>query len=330
VNLASENGVKLSIVDQSCYSGHLLNLNSNSACLITSSTSHNFGYMNRSAKFSFELMNTIRKNKILTSLEDVFLTSRLGSIAPSQPMINTYAGLMTSDFMRHLESFFGRFRTFDVDRDAKYCQESDQFKNDTSLLLTALKSQINDKKLLKNISDLYKKIVSLNSKYFSDLENYRLLSKNKQYICVYKENVNAKNEILSSCDLLKSFTNKIENGKSELCYRRYFINSSDIIENNKSHCEELNIDFIIQLENVMKNLDNSDRILDLNNSDSDDLKRQLRFRKRILYTKKNQADDKIFEAAKIEAEIYSKLYDHFSKQAKKAKIDNPCANFILN
>ncbi len=84
--LAKEKGVKMAIVDMSCFSGNTLALADDNTCVISSTGTNHYGYSSFSDNFS----EAMKKGK---SLEEVFLEVRANHNAPAFPMISTEAGL---------------------------------------------------------------------------------------------------------------------------------------------------------------------------------------------------------------------------------------------
>lgn len=85
-DLAEKKGVKLAIVDNTCYSGHSLKLGTNKTCVITSA-GLNLGYNNAGDLMTGNM-------KAGENLEDVFLKSRnvKEGLSPGAPQISTDAG----------------------------------------------------------------------------------------------------------------------------------------------------------------------------------------------------------------------------------------------
>ena len=87
VKLTNERGINLGIIDLSCHSGSTLKLkkNSTNTCIITASGPNHYGFTGTGS-----FINNFHKNiKPGTSLEEVFLKSRLDSKTPDYPMIST-------------------------------------------------------------------------------------------------------------------------------------------------------------------------------------------------------------------------------------------------
>ena len=107
IDLAAEKGVKLALMDFSCYSGNTLSLlgnNLNKACLISASGPNQYSYIEGldpirsfpSSSFSGKFVESLKAGK---NLEELFLTARKGTSDPDFPMISTVEGRETNDFI---------------------------------------------------------------------------------------------------------------------------------------------------------------------------------------------------------------------------------------
>ena len=90
-------GVKVAIVDLSCYSGHSQNLASAKTCVISGTTADDVGW----STFATHFISSIHPGQ---SLEDVFLTARKQPTSFGLPQISTAAGAMTTATIRNLGS----------------------------------------------------------------------------------------------------------------------------------------------------------------------------------------------------------------------------------
>ncbi|MBO9666716.1 MAG: hypothetical protein J7501_07860 [Bdellovibrio sp.] len=95
--LAEAKGVKLAIIDMSCYSGNTLSLASDKTCVVSSATSENVGYNGTGTS----LTDQIGKKK---NLEQAFLDARQDPrlINPDAPQISTAAGKVAGTATRGL------------------------------------------------------------------------------------------------------------------------------------------------------------------------------------------------------------------------------------
>lgn len=102
--LASEKGVKLALIDLSCFSGNSLKLSNQNICVISGSGENQYGYAevrepgkkHRFYTFGGRFLEGMKKG---VNLEDLFLNARAGSGAPDFPMISTDVGLEINDLI---------------------------------------------------------------------------------------------------------------------------------------------------------------------------------------------------------------------------------------
>lgn len=102
--LASEKGVKLALLDLSCFSGNTLKLANKNVCLISASGEKQYGYLEvrePGKKYSFSTFGgrLIEGMKKGANLEDLFLSARAGTDSPDFPMISTDVGLEINDLI---------------------------------------------------------------------------------------------------------------------------------------------------------------------------------------------------------------------------------------
>jgi hypothetical protein len=111
MELAHQKGVKLAIIDNSCYSGNTHALNDKQTCLISSAGSAHpaFGggqkifFFNYSTHFSGKFYDKMKSGK---NLEEIYLSARKSSDNPDFPMISTPEGEAAQTELYHLISPF--------------------------------------------------------------------------------------------------------------------------------------------------------------------------------------------------------------------------------
>jgi hypothetical protein len=174
VDVASEKGVKLAITDMSCFSGNLLNLKGDKACLISATGKNQFGYagtldlglFNITGTFSGKFFNLLEEGK---NLEEIFLKSRQKSWTADYPMISTKAGRAIDDKLYKLLSPYLRVRdgqatTFGYSSNKiKFSLETCQSENNFSEIMEILNlkeqtSAITDKVFFEQVGELKKSI----------------------------------------------------------------------------------------------------------------------------------------------------------------------------
>lgn len=120
IQRANESGVKLAILDFSCFSGNTLKLATPNTCIISSTGENQYSYneirdpgdTTQLTTFASRFMNQMRPGK---NLEEVFLSARLGSTAPDFPMISTESGKMVDDLLYKVMSPFLNYNEESVD-----------------------------------------------------------------------------------------------------------------------------------------------------------------------------------------------------------------------
>lgn len=108
--LASEKGVKLALIDLSCFSGNLLNIKSDKVCMISSTGKDQFSYSKVPSKdfflsflfpstpntFTGKFNEQFKKGK---NLEEIFLKARENGMEADFPMISTNEGRIINDMI---------------------------------------------------------------------------------------------------------------------------------------------------------------------------------------------------------------------------------------
>lgn len=112
--LAAEKGVKLALIDMSCFSGNLLNIDSEKTCMISATGRNQYGYVGNTEApevantFSDNFFEGMKKGK---NLEEIFLDARSQSDAePDFPMISTEEGKAVNDLLYKMLSPFFDFK----------------------------------------------------------------------------------------------------------------------------------------------------------------------------------------------------------------------------
>lgn len=95
--LASEKGVKLAIVDLSCFSGNSLALANKNTCVISASGANHFSYVESKGPYKTFGGRFLEAMKPGSNLEDIFLKARVDSTYADFPSISTENGLMVND-----------------------------------------------------------------------------------------------------------------------------------------------------------------------------------------------------------------------------------------
>lgn len=178
VELAGDKGVKLAIIDASCFSGNLLNIKNDKVCLISTTGTDQYGYsgtnsiLSARSTFSGKLISNYKKG---TNLEDAFLRARESSNLPDFPMISTPEGRAVNDLIYKMISPYLTYSYENLhDFKEMYATNSSEFENQVC--------QFNqNQKQLMDLLNQYEKLSSvseeMNKKEFSKLrtalEDYR-------------------------------------------------------------------------------------------------------------------------------------------------------------
>ncbi|WP_408098600.1 hypothetical protein ACJVC5_06730 [Peredibacter sp. HCB2-198] len=100
VKLAEQKGVKLAILDMSCYSGNTVKLAGPKTCVVSSSgtdhASYNSGPISFSKTFSESMLSNLKEGR---NLEDLYINAKDGTKEPEYPMISTEAGQIASKYL---------------------------------------------------------------------------------------------------------------------------------------------------------------------------------------------------------------------------------------
>jgi hypothetical protein len=353
IDLADSKGVKVAIVDQSCYSGEILNLDFKSACLLTGASQNNYGYSNYGETFAFKLQDSIRKEKRSTSLEDIFLSSRKVKSNRAQPLINTEAGLKTFEFLKSVEPYLyqDELPLFD---DTKTCQNFTGVENNRlDLLKVSLKAQIKDQKIYDDVMKSFKALSIAKTNYDENLDSVRRSRADLTSICTFfSESKRYEGEKLFPCkeqifEILEPKPDGLPHTFEELANRK-------LIRVDEKMCFSQQIDFKLNInkfglkgcatlpveefdpkklqKTINKNQLSSDRLQEIldavkNLKDKDRLLDEIADQKYNNKNAKKAHKSSMNKISSLEAEIYDKLYNYFKKTSKNK---DACASFKLN
>ncbi|MDD4976164.1 MAG: hypothetical protein PHY93_17540 [Bacteriovorax sp.] len=193
--LAEEKGVKLALIDLSCYSGNTLRLRKKNICIITTTGENQLGYSdnlgtpkNKLMTFEGRFLNGMRKGE---NLENLFLNSRKDSHFQDFPMISTDAGILMNDLIfKILEPYL----VFNIQKKYDFSERYDS-KNIPEALCKTQNEFSEIKKRLKEISELYSIPLSFieTSKLEKTLNAYRAYQ--LEFEKIYSESQIAGNEV---------------------------------------------------------------------------------------------------------------------------------------
>ena len=353
IDLAEKKGIKLAIVDESCRSGNILNLDYKNACVMSGASKNGLGYSD--GHFSVNLADAAKSKSNPVSLEDVFLKSRLTRGSFAQPLINTPAGIETYKYLDDLGNYL---RETDEPRAASECSDHNlEQKNRLDLLKVSLKARISDEKVYDKVMKEFQELAQLKVKYNQGAHDHTMNEiQTSGYICYFEASYNdtkGKNlfdcsipkyeeshvtqtfsvdTTVSSLDALGNSIRKIVGYEKKKCFSEF---TSDPAKTSYKGYKCTNMLDSGKYKNLEKNSDGK------KNSEEDqnfysafkNIPNTAEYKKAI-----NTYDDKSFNAfmefteAKYsipdkETQIYNDLYSYFSKQEKTK---NACADFILN
>jgi hypothetical protein len=193
--LAQKKGLKLALIDLSCFSGNTLKISNKDVCVISGSGENQYGYSepsdspkNAFTTFEGRFLNGMKKGE---NLENLFLKSRLGSRWQDFPMISTDVGKQVNDLIyKILSPYF-------IYNDKKIFEFSQSYdsKNEPEALCKTEGEYSEVKKRIKEISELYS--IPKNMMNFTKLEMaldaYRAYQ--VEFENVFGESLKAVNEI---------------------------------------------------------------------------------------------------------------------------------------
>lgn len=110
-DIAALKGVKLAIIDSSCFSGNTLNITNKNTCIISASGPTEYSYsdpnkdfiIKTNATFTGKLISSFEKGK---NLEELYLAARANNAVPDFPMISTPEGRELHSFIHNAISPF--------------------------------------------------------------------------------------------------------------------------------------------------------------------------------------------------------------------------------
>ena len=361
IDLAEKKGIKLAIIDHSCYSGNILNLDFKSSCMMTSATHNNFGFSDYGTGFSFNLQYSIRKEKTKkVSIEDIFLQSRITKRDSAQPLINTEAGLKTFQFLKSLETYFKSYEKV-PSSSSEMCQEHNiTQKNQLDLLKISLKSQVTDAKVYKSVLEKFERLALVKTDFVNNVDYADKINAERTTICLYlapESNKNGSNSFI--CKFPVSKPKKSEDSEDSILKRQFVFTSEDdtptqfierqcvsrLFEDEKSiekgfiSCITANMNYFDETKlqasiaspySERAKQDDTNNFLALQNLPANE-KKNLTVKKDTLNMSNAMAESFhgaiIQSLSNLEAEIYNDLYKYFSK---KSQTKNSCSEFILN
>lgn len=327
--IASEKGVKLAIVDMSCFSGNLLNIDSEKTCMISATGKNQFAYegtqnyifFEKPISFSGKFFTSMKKGK---NLEELFLKAREEGSHSDFPMISTSEGRAINDHIYNMISSYLNYN----DNNSNLFSQHYTFKPESFGKQVCMGEQTFQKlsSLLKQYEDMMAVSDKVQSQEFLKLR--KALEKYRQYQMGFEQVVGKifdvgsevkkilKDNFSSDEDLWKSYDGIVLiNADFEK-----FIELSKMMAANSLGAQK---------EEWEKNLENTKKLLEISkfvkshlSEDSNiKLKQATEAVTNSRVVTKQMADE-------VGSEVH-KVYDNLYKMQKNKYKENPCRDFVL-
>ena len=326
-SLAEEKGVKLALIDLSCYSGNTLKLRKKNICIITTTGENQLGYAdilgtakNKLMSFEGRFLNGMKKGE---NLESLFLKSRKDSQFQDFPMISTETGLLMNDLILKMLT---PYLTYNIENKYDFSTSYDS-KNWPEALCKTQNEFSEIKKRIKEITAFYSIPIGLidSSNFEKSLNAYR--SYQLEFEKAYTESQIASNEVkeiirrdypeqLSLFDdedgnAILTLTNKREESMRILKNAMLYDKSNLFTADYQKSYEKLALKNKICKEISSKVSNESKKMID-------------NFAK--LYIHSNETESLANDVASAAKQFYDKLY---RAQALNNLKSNPCKDFVL-
>jgi hypothetical protein len=328
LTLASEKGIKVGLVDLSCFSGNSLKISNKNICVISASGENQYSYVDQNnASTSAGIYNAFGARfldglKTGQNLEDIFLKARAGSFNPDFPMISTDTGSIVNNLIYKLISPYLMYNyksttdfseSYDpLDLSKSFCKTQTQFdevqkRMDEIKNLSSIPGNLLDTTNLKKALTAYRDYQVYYEKAYKDWsakeeEVKNIIAKDypDQVELFEKENGGA---ILESnyLAMMKKFEDLIK--------------KEDIPEDKRNYYRRTLAGLVVK-DKIVK---------ELNVKISADSKAKLaKFRE--IYMKSGKIKDFSDEVSAEAKKLYDVLY---RANSKGNKIKNPCKDFVL-
>lgn len=326
VALASKNGVKLALIDLSCFSGNTLKIAAPNTCVISSTGEKQYGYMEvrknpeekaSDTTFGGRFLQGLKKGQ---NLEDVFLKARAATnSSPDFPMISTDTGKMIKDLIYELVT---PYLLYNEGSSAEFSEAYDL--KDFALALCKTKNQYDEiKKRLDDIATL----ASIPQKLLNTTKLKNALDEYRQYQLMYEK---ALASTQSSSQEVKDIIARDYPDKAKLFAHEdglsiISVDRSSALKHHKKWVEEAKDDWNKKFyQKLYDEMLERDRI---SKEVSAKLSEQAKFNIKKFDTIFKHSYKTRELADKVSAEtrsLYDKLY-----RAQKSNSSNPCKDFIL-
>lgn len=328
IALATEKGVKLALIDLSCFSGNTLKIANPNVCVVSASGSNHYGYSEvRKASdtspywtFGGRFLEGFKKG---ANLEDIFLKARAGSISSDFPMISTETGLAVNELIYQLITPYLVYNyssttdfsdSYDAKKfDEEICKTSNQFAeiqkriNELTALANIPKKLLDTKKLQTALSAyrdyqvFYEKALGETKK--AGKEVHEIIQRDYPEQAKLFEKEDGLSILTVSRDsALKTYKEMIDTSKSEWSKKFY----------------QKIYDELLLKDNISKEISSK-----LSEESKSNIKKFDDIFKRSGKTK--ELADNVARESKV---LYDKLYRH-DKKARDKIGGNPCKDFVL-
>lgn len=327
IALADEKGIKLAVVDLSCYSGNTLKLKKKNICIISTTGENQLGYADvlgtppkKLLSFEGRFLNGMKQGE---NLENLFLKSRKESHFQDFPMISTETGTLVNDLMfKLLEPYL----VYNDENKYDFSKSYDSKNIPEALCKTQNEySEIN--KRLKEITELYSIPISFmgTAKLEQALKAYRAYQ--LEFEKAYTDSQMAGNEVKEIIrrdypDQANLFDDEEGNAIMSLVANREKSMRilKDIIDNDKTSLftsvYQKSYDSLSQKNKICLAISSKISASSLNSMNN--------FAKTFVHSNKTQLlVENVASAAKL---FYDKLY---LLQSAKSMENNPCKDFVL-
>lgn len=325
--VASEKGVKLAIVDLSCFSGNLLNIDSEKTCMISATGKNQFGYegtqdygiFDRPISFSGKFLKSFKKGK---NLEELFLKAREGTPNPDFPMISTSEGRAINDHIYNMISSYLNYNDSNTFLFSRNYNPKDFAKQ----LCMGEQNYQKLNGLLKQYEDMMAVSDKVQSQEFLKLR--KALEKYRQYQLGFEQ---VQGKIFEVGLEVNKILKDNFSGDEDL-WKHY--SGSVLLNANYDQALKFN-EFMVehslgsQKEDFEKSLQNLKKIIEISKFVKDHLSEDSNLKlKRIVESSVNSqvVTREMAEEVGLEAR---KVYDNLYKMQKNKYKENPCRDFVL-
>ena len=309
--LAAQKGVKLAIIDGSCYSGNTLSINDPNICIISASGTDHMSYGGGGQAFMARFIDRLKKGK---NLEEVFLEAREdGAALPDFPMISTSAGRIINEKIYPLISNY-------LDKDSISDDFFQRYKLNENLEGQLCKTETNYgevQSLLMNFEEVFKKMNLEKGKEIAMLRGY--LKEYRDYQKRYEESLvdllPIQKEIRKILETYHSSNKKIWESYNEVDFLTTDINKLLFKVDPNAFPE------------VVANYKKQEKIMnDVKKRLSIDSSKKLRALEKAQEQYKDRISKISSEVGKHSRVVYDVMYREISKYDSQK---NPCKDFVL-